>query len=220
MIYLYESDRLLFQGDSITHGGRGENQWDKNHVLGHGYQTLLAGRLLYDNRAHMPEIYNRGVSGDGTAKLAARWDADTLALRPTVLSLLIGVNDCYRPGDHKVRDYAAQLEALLARTRAALPEIKLILCEPFAFPAPGQSDADAAPALESMAACAKEAKAAAERFGAVYVPFRSALAPFVDTGPPGSVIWDGVHPTALGHEIMARQWYETVDKSGLLRERG
>ena len=93
MIYLKKSDVVLFQGDSITHGGRGENPKDQNHVLGHGYQSLIAGRLAMENLERMPKFYNRGVSGDTTANLLSRWEKDAMDLKPTVLSLLIGVNN-------------------------------------------------------------------------------------------------------------------------------
>lgn len=35
---------ILFQGDSITDGGRSRNE-DLNHVLGHGYAYLISSRL-------------------------------------------------------------------------------------------------------------------------------------------------------------------------------
>ena len=216
MIVLRESDRLLFQGDSITHGGRGENQWDLNHVLGHGYQSILAGRLLFENRAHLPEIINRGVSGDTTGKLLERWETDTLALRPTVLSLLVGVNNSGSQAPDADRVFNEELCALLEQTKAACPEIRLILCEPFAFAPPGGGD-DGQERIGRVRSFAAHTFAAAERFHAVFVPFWRALAPYVNACPEGSVIWDGVHPTVLGHEIMARCWYRTVDASGILR---
>ena len=49
MIKLGKQDVLLFQGDSITHGNRVESDWDMNHVLGHGYQFILAGKIGLDN---------------------------------------------------------------------------------------------------------------------------------------------------------------------------
>ena len=48
MLKLKENDIILFQGDSITDGARGRNS-DLNHILGHGYQYILAGQLLADN---------------------------------------------------------------------------------------------------------------------------------------------------------------------------
>ena len=215
MIILNKSDRLLFQGDSITHGGRGENQWDKNHVLGHGYPEMLAGRLLFENRTHLPQIINRGVSGDSTKSLLARWDTDTLALRPTALSLLVGVNNCHTPHPDTAENYFADLCALLEQTKSALPDVKLIVCEPFAFPPP---EGAAGVSIAACAACAEKARLAADRFGAVFVPFWKELEAYVNACPPGSVIWDGVHPTTLGHEIMARFWYGTVEASGLFAD--
>ncbi len=39
------------------------------------------------------KIYNKGISGNKVYQLAERWDADCLDLKPTVLSILVGVND-------------------------------------------------------------------------------------------------------------------------------
>ena len=39
---------ILFQGDSITDGGRmrgKENEWDLNHQMGHGYAFLINSAL-------------------------------------------------------------------------------------------------------------------------------------------------------------------------------
>lgn len=94
MIKLGKQDVLLFQGDSITHGNRVESDWDMNHVLGHGYQFILAGKIGLDNYKTCPKIVNRGISGDTIMKIYARSDTDVLDVHPTVLSILTGVNDC------------------------------------------------------------------------------------------------------------------------------
>ena len=218
MIYLKSEDVLLFQGDSITHGNRGENQSDFNHVLGHGHQFMLAGRLLLENLPRSPFIVNRGVSGDNTGRLLARWKEDALDLRPTVLSLLIGVNNCWGCDPDAPAVFAREFSELLDRTANALPECRLILCEPFGFLPPQEKENPAKESLfrvELVRACAETVRREAAAAGAVFVPFRSALAPYVEKSAPGTVIWDGVHPTVLGHEIMARCWYETVDRSGI-----
>jgi lysophospholipase L1-like esterase len=72
---------ILFQGDSITDGNRTrDNDW--NHVMGHGYACLLASRLWYDHPDKKFHFYNRGISGNKVTDLAARWQTDTLALKP------------------------------------------------------------------------------------------------------------------------------------------
>jgi len=54
---------ILFQGDSITDGGRSRNA-DWNHIMGHGYAYLIASRLWYDYPKEDLMLYNRGVSGN------------------------------------------------------------------------------------------------------------------------------------------------------------
>ena len=50
---------ILFQGDSITDGGRmrgKENEWDLNHQMGHGYAFLInaiLGTKYQIGRAHV-----------------------------------------------------------------------------------------------------------------------------------------------------------------------
>jgi lysophospholipase L1-like esterase len=38
--------------------------------------------------------WNRGVSGNRVKDLAARWEEDCLRLKPKLLTILIGINDC------------------------------------------------------------------------------------------------------------------------------
>ena len=222
MIYLKNEDVVLFQGDSITHGGRGENQRDLNHVMGHGYQEMLAGRLALENVDTAPTFINRGVSGDRTVDLLNRWDADTIAIKPTVLSILIGVNDCLIPQNGADRAYSKNLTALLNRTKEALPDVKLILCEPFAFlPSDISSDEERSfhqKRIDLVRSCSVHAELTAKQFDAVFVPFWFALKQQEKRRPAGSVIWDGIHPTTLGHAILAECWYNTVQKAEILRK--
>ncbi|RDC64004.1 GDSL-type esterase/lipase family protein [Adhaeribacter pallidiroseus] len=83
---------FLFQGDSITEGNRTRNT-DWNHVMGHGYAYIIAGKLGYAYPAKNFHFINRGISGNKITDLAARWQTDTLDLKPNLLSMLIGIND-------------------------------------------------------------------------------------------------------------------------------
>src|SRR3954454_14215957 len=120
--------RVLFQGDSITDGNRGRTA-DPNHILGHGYAFLIAARF----GALMPELnllfVNRGISGNRVTDLAARWQKDTLELRPDLLSILIGINDSTRhvPLD----EFETTYDRLLAAAVAANPKLRIVICEPF-----------------------------------------------------------------------------------------
>ena len=224
MITLQKNDVLLFQGDSITHGGRVQSTSDMNHIMGHGYQSILASRIGLDNWERRPEIRNRGVSGDTVAKMLARWEADTLGLHPTVLSILIGTNDCgfcYSGIGPDADMFEKEYRFLLDYTLDRLPHLRLILCEPFRFYSPlaamdpvirERDDWNVAHCKEYAARVRK----IAVDYHTVFVPFATVLAPYVEAAPADQFIWDGIHPTYVGHELLARTWYDIVDKSGIL----
>ena len=83
---------ILFQGDSITDGNRGRDK-DPNHIMGHGYAFSIASRVGADYPEKNYHFHNRGISGNKVIDLEKRWQADTLDLKPDLLSLLVGVND-------------------------------------------------------------------------------------------------------------------------------
>lgn len=58
-----------------------------------GYALFAASTLLSDYPDKQLKIYNRGVGGNKVYQLRDRWELDTLAIQPDVLSILIGVND-------------------------------------------------------------------------------------------------------------------------------
>lgn len=123
--------RILFQGDSITDAGRDYS--DPLH-LGDGY-AFMAARMI---RARFPEedftFYNRGVSGNRSRDLAARWQADCIDLKPDLVSILVGVNDVWRAFDEKDPTSAEQYEETV---RTMLEDVRtktgarILLMEPF-----------------------------------------------------------------------------------------
>ncbi|QNE21489.1 hypothetical protein F1D05_30700 [Kribbella qitaiheensis] len=97
---------VLFQGDSITRGGRGPTD-DPNHILGHSYPFLIAGEAGAQAPGSGWRFVNRGVSGDTVAAMASRCQRDAVDLRPAVLSILIGANDAgadRAPASHWIWD--------------------------------------------------------------------------------------------------------------------
>ena len=79
---------FLFQGDSITDGMRGRNG-DPNLCMGHGYAFSVASFLAAGNAELQPSFLNRGVSGDTSAMVLARWDSDALSLFFPFTNLLL-----------------------------------------------------------------------------------------------------------------------------------
>ena len=132
---LHTNDVVLFQGDSITDGGRARTGNDFNHTMGQDYCYIISAKI----GALFPErnitFINRGISANTVTDLAKRWQTDTLDVKPNFLSILIGVNDCLRGGS--VGQYEKDYDKLLTDTQASLPGTKIILCEPFLLPVAG-----------------------------------------------------------------------------------
>jgi lysophospholipase L1-like esterase len=205
---------ILFQGDSITDCGRDRAVVGPNRAdgFGTGYPLLIAARLLSEHPDAGLSIFNRGVSGNMVPDLAARWETDCLALRPDVLSVLIGVNDFWRTVDSgyhgTVADYEREYDALLVRTREALPRVRLIVLEPFALRSTGGAVTDAwFPDFDLRRAAAARV---AHQAGATFVPLQGMFDQLVRRAPAAYWSADGVHPTIAGHGAIAREWLKRV----------
>ncbi len=210
---VHDGDIALFQGDSITDMGRSREKADvanEQPGLGNGYAWLAAAELLVDRPKANLKIYNRGISGNKVFQLAERWDADCLALKPNLLSILIGVNDIWHKlnGNYEgtVEIYERDYRALLERTHKALPKVKLIICEPFVLRC-GAVTEKWFPEFDTYRAAAKKV---ASSFDAVFVPFQTMFDEAVKYAPPAHWANDGVHPTLQGASLMAHEWLRAL----------
>jgi lysophospholipase L1-like esterase len=203
-----KNDRILFQGDSITDGNRGRTL-DPNHILGHGYVFLLAAKY----GAAYPELnltfMNRGVSGNTVEDLETRWQQDTLDLKPDILSILIGVNDSTK--NVPIDQYARVYDQLLADARAANPNLRLVLCAPFTLPV-GAKKEHFAEWQGNIRQRQEVVAKLATKYHAALVRFQPVFDAACQRAPAEHWIWDGIHPTYSGHQLMADEWIRTVRK--------
>jgi lysophospholipase L1-like esterase len=210
---LTKDNIILFQGDSITDSGRNrdDNSFNNAGALGSGY-PMLAGAALIEKYASLNlKVYNKGVSGNKVYQLAERWDSDCLDIKPDILSILIGVNDIWHKlnGQYNgtVEIYRHDYIALLERTKKALPNVKLIICEPFAVPGVKAVDDKWYPEFYGYQKAAMEIAA---QFKATFIPYQRIYNEAITRAP--GVYWtgDGVHPTLAGAQLMAQAWVEAV----------
>ncbi len=207
---------LLFQGDSITDAGRNRSRSGANDIaaLGTGYPLLLAAELREQHPRSALQIFNRGVSGNTVPDLQARWQGDMIALAPSMLSILIGVNDIWHTRGKTFSGSAATYEtaysALLASTRSALPELRLVVLEPFVLRV-GAVDNSWFPEFDDYRAASRRV---AKRAGAIFVPLHDMLQDLARKSSPAYWAADGVHPTLAGHQAIARQWLRRVKVDG------
>ena len=202
---------ILFQGDSITDAGRDKALEKANDPksLGNGYASLVAAQLLYNNRAKDIQVYNRGISGNKVYQLSDRWDADCLNLKPDVLSIMIGVNDFWHTltGGYKgtVTTYKSDFIKLLQRTKDKLPDVQLIIAEPFAIKGVKAVDEKWYPAFDDYRHAATEV---ASQFNAAYIPLQKIFDTAQEKLPGSFWTGDGVHPALTGAQLMATAWLE------------
>ncbi|MCK9587843.1 MAG: SGNH/GDSL hydrolase family protein [Terrimicrobiaceae bacterium] len=197
--------KILFQGDSITDAGR--NRDDANG-LGGGYAMMVASQIQALHPGLGLTFLNKGISGNRAADLAGRWQQDCLDLEPDWVSVLIGVNDCWRRFDRNdltpVEVFESHYRDILERSRSR--GIGIIICEPFLLPCPPDREAwreDLDPKIHVARKLARE-------FGTRLVAFDGIFAAASILQPPAFWAADGVHPTLPGHALMAAEWIKSV----------
>lgn len=204
---------ILFQGDSITDAGREKTRELPNSgsSFGGGYAFLAASALLKNFSSEEPKIYNRGISGNKVFQLADRWQKDCLDLKPDVLSILIGVNDFWhmRNGqyDGTVETYESDFRKLLTATKSALPDVKLVICQPFVLSGTTAVDDSW---LQPFSAYQAVAEKICKEFDGVWVPFQNVFDEALKQAPASWWAPDGVHPSMAGSYLMAAAWLKAV----------
>ncbi len=212
-IKLLKGQTILFQGDSITDAGRSRKETGFNNAgaLGSGYPMLAAARLLLSHAGLDLKIYNRGISGNKVFQLAERWDEDCIDMKPDVVSILIGVNDIWHKlgGNYNgtVEIYRRDYIALLERTRKALPDVKLIIGEPFGVRGVKAVDDSWYPEFYEYQKAAKEI---ASQFGAQFIPYQAVYDEAQLRAPAAYWTGDGVHASLAGASLMAEAWLRMV----------
>ncbi len=188
---------FVFIGDSITDCGRREDP----EGLGDGYVRILAGQLP-------GPVINRGISGERTNHLRGRWKQDVTAFDPRTLTIYIGVNDTlmayWEDGDTTtLAQFEERFRFMLERTGGA----RVIVIQPFLLPVVEAEwvdwydrwRADLAPKQQLVEALAAE-------YGTAYVPLQRLMDAAAAEHGVAALALDGVHPTAFGHELIARAW--------------
>ena len=197
--------KVLFQGDSVTDCGRN----DTKDGIGWGY-VMVVKRLMAERYPQLKaEFINRGINGNRVKDLAARWDEDCIAIRPDIVSILIGINDTWRRFDSNdptaVEDYKSVYHGILSRVTKETCA-KIIICEPFVLPEPEDRIAwreDLDPKIHAARELARE-------FGAAYIPLDGIFAAAAPQSSCRTLATDGVHPNQSGHELIAEAWLKAV----------
>lgn len=203
---------FLLQGDSITDAGR---SYENDASRGQGYPTLVAAELMYDHPGRF-NVVNRGISGNRVVDLYARIKKDFLNLKPDYLSILIGVNDVWHeygisPNGVDDGKFRKIYDMLIEEIKAELPEIKIYILEPFVLKGTA-TEANWEGFDREVHLRAQSAKWIAEKHGLPFITLQDKFDAACEKCPVAYWLGDGVHPTAAGHELIARALMAEVRK--------
>ena len=157
-------------------------------------------------------VYNTGINGDTIAKLLQRLETDCIKLKPTVISILIGVNDFNvsftATGKGNPERFEREYRELLTRLREALPQVRFIIGEPYALKG-ARDKVDAwYPEFEAYQQIARKM---ANEFKAVFIPYQSIYEQVMPNAPTRHFSTDGIHPSLAGVRLMSDNWISYVN---------
>jgi len=196
---LHDGDRVVFYGDSITQDG--------------GYARFVEEYV----RTRYPQwdvrFYNAGVGGDTVrggwaGPVDVRLGRDVVALKPTVVTIMLGMNDGgYKPFDPTtLAAFGEGYRAIVAKLRQALPGVRLTFIRTSPFDdvsrppqfAPGYDDA-----LRRLG-CYVSSLGDKETVVDFREPVNAGIAAVLKENPDlaRQLLPDRVHPSAAGHTVM------------------
>lgn len=203
---------ILFQGDSITDVGR-----DRNNIgdLGKGYPNLVSSTLGFEN----PEQYtfiDKGISGNRIVDVYARIKDDILNLKPDVMSILIGVNDVWHEFDWNngisTKKFDKLYRIMLDEILEELPNIKIMILEPFCLLGPATEKNWGKGFDKEVKEKAAVAKKIAEDYNLTFISLQDKFDEAAKNTENTYWLFDGVHPTSAGHELIKREWLKAYEK--------
>ena len=201
--------KILFQGDSVTDAGRIR---DNESSMGGGYALLIKASLGHEAPGKY-EFVNRGISGNRIVDIYARIRNDIINLKPDVMSILIGVNDVWHefyesPNGVNQDKYYKIYDMLIEEIKEALPDIKIMIMEPFVLKAS---------ATEENWDCfntevkkrAEKAREIAQKYNLPFIALQDGFDKLSENIEGNYWLRDGVHPTIMGHEYIKNEWIKT-----------
>ena len=217
---------ILFQGDSITDAGRNRNIEDKNIFLGHGYVTMVAGKLTYDYP--WIDVLNRGIGGNRIADTYGRWQEDTLNIPYNMISFLSGINDVgfgIRMGmGSDIKRFEFIYDRMIYEAAERHPEAIIVLGQPFilrkdlsgtGYASEWNNDiyTDWDIWNSEMKRRGEVVRKISEKYNTKYVPYWDALIKAQEYIPVEKLTIDCIHLTVTGNYIMAQTWLDTMKDS-------
>jgi lysophospholipase L1-like esterase len=184
-------------GDSITAAGDSPE----------GYLTLIRERMNTWPEDRRPQLINAGISGHRVPDLVARLERDVLSKKPTVVLIVIGINDVWhrRFGKGtKEEEFCDGLNGIIGKLKEQ--EARVVLATP---PVIGERTDGANELDKPLDKFASLIREICEKQGLLLCDYRREFInhlTFVNVTqrPSGVLTNDGVHMNPAGYRLMAK----------------
>lgn len=234
-----ENSVILFLGDSLTDGGR-HHSMDANHIMGSGYSYIISAKLGLDYHDKNLKFVNKGYDGFDSMMLHSRLYGHVVPNKPDYVSFFFGINDLNTSDDIPLgvatNRYIKTYENILDDMALLLPETEIIICEPIYMEVDNIEDTyENSPHVATcepffrpfnqpknekhvtylkseIAIMQKELKALAERRNLLFVPLQEEFNKVCVGKHAEYFVWDNIHPTIVGHQLIAKKWLDVVGK--------
>lgn len=208
-IKINKNSRVLFIGDSITDvkfNFRMNSKIKGRNV----YALQLKKRLKGYSKDIRVDI--KGIASNRTYHIYDRLTTDCINLKPDVIIMLIGVNDAwenYVPEQYPplVRPMEPHIREVYRRIRTELPDAQILYLMPFMI----DSVEEKLPFHKKLDEFRRVLKDIAEENDAEIIDMQQLFYDAQKTTEPEKLAIDGIHPTNLGHKLMADAIWGILD---------
>ena len=212
-------ERVVFFGDSITHGGK------------YLYYLQLLENLRHPGSG--VRLLNGGISGGSAASGLPRFEADILGKRPDRIFVMFGMNDVgrgnyadFRPSEAAAQarrraldGYAANQRKIAELVQAAGKGLVLVTPSPYDQYSDAQAERLQACNDPGLATAADIVRRLAVEKGTDVVEFHRPLTRLLRENPDRELCGsDRVHPRNEGHLLMAALVWNAMGEDGVLAE--
>ncbi len=200
-IQIKKDSKILFIGDSIT-----DVKFNFRFAYKFGGREIYALQLKKKFKKYSKDIKVdiKGIASNRTYHVYDRLTKDCIDLKPDVIIMLIGVNDAwenYGPENYPplLRPMEPHIREIYRRIKTELPETQILYLMPFLI----DTIEEKLLFHKILDEYRETLKNIALEHGALVVDMQEEFNKAQKTIAPKDLAVDGIHPTKLGHKVMA-----------------